>query len=114
LRGRTASSGSWGVDMMNAINRTRHAMPVALSALQIKAGDAVSGLTRVVPDGDDDDRYVEDLLQRVVHYNPQVLPLWDIEPAFYDARSICVELPLGPDPSGTLRDGERRIELHFL
>lgn len=40
-------------------------------------------------------KYSERLLQTLVHRFPQCLPVYDVEPAFNDLRSVCMELPLG-------------------
>src|SRR5207253_4861475 len=39
-------------------------------------------------------RFVEDLLQHLVHEDPSILPVEEIEPAFSALRSICRELRL--------------------
>jgi hypothetical protein len=38
--------------------------------------------------------YDEAWLQQHVHEHPELLPIWDIEPAFSPAFSVCMELPL--------------------
>ena len=40
-------------------------------------------------------KYSERLLQTLVHRFPQCLPVYEVEPAFNDLRSVCMELPLG-------------------
>lgn len=78
--------------------RSRGGVPVAVAGTADVTNNSVMVLTKLSPSGHEGDSYNEDLLQRIVHHCPEVLPLWDIEPAFYRARSICCELPLGDDP----------------
>lgn len=38
--------------------------------------------------------YAEKLLQELIHSEPSVLPVEELEPSFSDLRSVCQELPL--------------------
>ena len=42
-------------------------------------------------------RFVENLLQRLVHEHPSALPIMEIEPAFGQLRAVCQELKLTGD-----------------
>lgn len=43
--------------------------------------------------------YDEDWLQKLIDENPNILPIWEIEPVFWPAKAVCRELPL---PAGSL------------
>lgn len=74
----------------------QHAAPVVLDRLT--KPNTISRLKRLtrrsVPGGGSN--YREDLIQSLVHFDPNILPLAEIEPAFADVRPVCTELALGP------------------
>jgi hypothetical protein len=65
----------------------RRALPVLISA---------KGETTVLSRADlwDPSSYSESDIQDLVDNHPQVLPIWQIEPACWPAKSVCRELPL--------------------
>lgn len=42
-------------------------------------------------------QFLEKFLQRLIHAEPSILPVEELEPSFRDLRSVCQELPLGED-----------------
>ncbi|MBO0905887.1 hypothetical protein [Jiella sonneratiae] len=91
---------------------SRHAAPV-----MVRDGMGVVRLERVHLGGGDDGRRREAFVQELVHFNPDVIPMSDIEPAFTPLISICRELPtsagyldnLWMSPEGSIVLGECKL-----
>jgi hypothetical protein len=64
--------------------RRRQAKPVRISA---------TGEARILAEAEPK-THDEAWLQRRIHEHPELLPIWDIEPAFWPAVPVCMELPL--------------------
>jgi hypothetical protein len=44
-------------------------------------------------------RYLESFLQQLIHAEPSILPVEELEPSFRDLRAVCEELPIARDGS---------------
>ena len=68
------------------MNQTQHLGPIIVD------NDVVIGLEREPLDAAG--RHTEASIQALVHGNPKVIPMGEIEPAYQDMISLCTELPL--------------------
>ena len=68
----------------------RTATPLLVSGTAHSAETLPRHDLRATGDGGYDERWIQDL----VHHNPSVLPIGEIEPAFSPLSAVCTELPL--------------------
>lgn len=82
----------------------QHANPITIDHLGQSA--QITRLVRIrkSPKPDGGPRFVEGLLQQLVHESPSILPVEEIEPAFSQLRSVCKELPLERRDGGKFVD----------
>ncbi len=72
----------------------QHATPIVIDGLERPTRvERLERLYRVSKPGVGP-RFVEDLLQHLIHVDPSILPVDELEPAFSGLRSVCRELRL--------------------
>jgi len=75
----------------------QHGSPICLDDLSNPMQVTVLERVRRIPDTTGKPLFAENLLQQLIHREPSILPIEEIEPTFAGLRSVCQELRLKAD-----------------
>jgi len=87
--------------------KSQHSRPLIVHRSASDLG--AEALTRLPFGSSEEDKYPERWIQELIHGNPEVLPIDEIEPALTPLIPLCLELPTSAGPLDNLMvtpDGE--------